>query len=80
MGEAGERLRARPKAEKKTLYLASSSDGREGTQRFADVLKRDAPPGLRWHYENMPDEKHSTVYHPAALKAFRAVFKPPPGK
>ncbi|HKP13328.1 MAG TPA: alpha/beta hydrolase-fold protein [Blastocatellia bacterium] len=76
---AGARLRALPKAEK-ALYLASSSEGTEGTQRFADILARDAPPGLRWHYEKMPDEKHSTIYHPAALKAFRAVFKPAAGK
>ncbi|HEX8189618.1 MAG TPA: alpha/beta hydrolase-fold protein [Pyrinomonadaceae bacterium] len=75
LGDAGGRLRARPAAGK-TLYLASSSDGAEGTQRFADILGRDAPAGLRWHYEKMPDEKHSTIYHPAALKAFRAVFKP----
>jgi predicted alpha/beta superfamily hydrolase len=71
---AGERLRARPRLEK-TLYLASSSDDTEGTQRFAEILGKNAPPGLRWHYEKMPDEKHSTIYHPAALKAFRAVFK-----
>lgn len=79
LGGAGERLRARPKAEK-TLYLASSSDDTEVTQRFADILGRNAPPGLRWHYEKMPDEKHSTIYHPAALKAFRAVFKPSAGR
>jgi hypothetical protein len=24
----------------------------------------------------MPEEKHATVYHPAALKAFRALFAP----
>jgi predicted alpha/beta superfamily hydrolase len=75
LDDAGERLRARPKMEK-TLYLASSSDDTEATQRFADILGKDAPTGLRWHYEKMPDEKHSTIYHPAALKAFRAVFKP----
>lgn len=75
LGDAVGLLRARPKTEK-TLYLASSSDDTEVTQRFADILGNDAPPGLRWHYEKMPDEKHSTIYHPAALKAFRAVFKP----
>jgi hypothetical protein len=37
-------------------------------------------PGVRWHYEKMPDEKHSTIYHPAALKAFRAVFPPAAGR
>jgi len=79
LGEAGVRLRARAKTGK-TLYLASSGDDTEATQRFADILGKDAPAGLRWHYEKMPDEKHSTVYHPAALKAFRAVFKPSAGK
>jgi len=24
----------------------------------------------------MPEEHHSTIYHPAALRAFRAVFAP----
>ncbi len=73
---AGERLRARPKLAK-TLYLASSNeDIAEVTQRFAEVLGVHAPAGVRWHYEKMPDEQHSTIYHPAALKAFRAVFKP----
>ena len=79
MGTAGALLRADPKAGK-TLYLASSGEDREATQRFADVLGAGAPACLRWHYETMSDEKHSTIYHPAALKAFRAVFKPAAGK
>lgn len=71
-----ERLKARPEL-KKTLYFASSSDDTAGiTQRFADILSKNAGAGIKWHYEKMPDEKHSTIYHPAALKAFRAVFKP----
>ena len=74
---AAERLRARPKLAK-TLYLASSDEKElaQNAQRFADVLAKHAPASLQWHYEKMPDEKHSTIYHPAALKAFRAVFKP----
>ncbi|HEX8145918.1 MAG TPA: alpha/beta hydrolase-fold protein [Pyrinomonadaceae bacterium] len=79
LGDAAARLRVRPKTGK-TLYLASSGEDTEGTQRLADILGKDTPPGLRWHYEKMPDEKHSTIYHPAALKAFRAVFKPAAGK
>jgi len=76
VSDAGERLRARPKLAK-TLYLASSTeDIAEATQRFTDVLGKNAPSGVRWYYERMPDEKHSTIYHPAALKAFRVVFKP----
>jgi hypothetical protein len=75
--EAGERLRARPQLQK-TLYLASSDEKgiTEPTQRLADILGKDAPAGVHWHYEKMPEEKHSTIYHPAALKAFRAVLKP----
>jgi predicted alpha/beta superfamily hydrolase len=78
---ASELLRARPKLEK-TLYMASSDEKGivDPTQRFADVLGKDAPSGVHWHYEKMPEEKHSTIYHPAALKAFRSVFKPPAGK
>ena len=81
INSAGERLRARPRLEK-TLYYASSDEKGivETAERLAEALGRNAPPGVRWHYERMPDEKHSTIYHPAALKAFRAVFKPTASK
>ena len=76
VNDSAERLRARLKLEK-TLYFASSGDGfTEITQKFANILTKNAPPNIHWHYEAMPDEKHSTIYHPAALKAFRSVFKP----
>jgi uncharacterized protein len=73
---AAERLRARPKLQK-TLYFASSDEKGiiEGTERLAAILGKDAPPGLHWHYEKMPEETHGTIYHPAALRAFRAVLK-----
>jgi hypothetical protein len=32
--------------------------------------------GPLWRFERFPQEKHATVYHPAALMAFRAVFSP----
>jgi predicted alpha/beta superfamily hydrolase len=81
LGDAPDRLRARPRLEK-TLYLANSSEKElaDVTQRFADVLGKDSPPGVSWRHAKMPDEKHSTVFHPAALKAFRAVFKPDPDR
>ncbi len=77
---AAEALRGRPGLSK-TLYLADSAEEMTpGTmQRFADVLSRSAPPGLRWHLEKMPEERHATIYHPAALRAFRAVFRPAAG-
>lgn len=80
VGGAAEDLRRLPKRPK-TLYLASSGEEMTpGTmRRFAEVLARSAPPELRWHHEPMPDELHSTIYHPAALRAFRAVLKPGTG-
>ncbi|HVG29748.1 MAG TPA: alpha/beta hydrolase-fold protein [Pyrinomonadaceae bacterium] len=77
VNDAAETVSKRPKLSK-TLYLANSDEEViAGTvQRFADVLAKNAPPGVRWHYEKMPEERHSTIYHPAALRAFRAVFKP----
>jgi uncharacterized protein len=80
VNDAAERLRSRPKLEK-TLYFASSDEKGlvETAQRFAAILAKNAPPGIHWHYEPMPEEKHSTIYHPAALKAFRAVLKPRAG-
>ena len=74
---AAERLRARPDLQK-TLWVASSDEKgiSDLTDRFAKILTKDAPKGLRWHYEPMPDEHHSTIYHPAAMKAFRALFAP----
>jgi predicted alpha/beta superfamily hydrolase len=79
--DAGEKLRRRPKWEK-VLYLASSDEKgiAEPTKLLADVLSESAPSGVRWHHEKMPEEKHGTIYHPAALKAFRAEFKPPAEK
>ncbi len=71
-----ERLRGQPKLTK-ALYFASSNEPGivRRAQRFAQILTANAPPGVRWHYEEMPSETHATIYHPAALKAFRSVFK-----
>jgi predicted alpha/beta superfamily hydrolase len=75
--EAAKHLRSRPDL-KTQLFLGSSGEERipGAFQRFADVLQKNAPPGLRWHAVTLPEEKHATVYHPMALKAFREVFKP----
>ncbi len=73
---AAESIRTRRAKTRKTLYVASSGeDTAEITQRLADALGKNASQNIVWHYEKMPEEKHSTIYHPAALKAFRAVFK-----
>ena len=60
-----------------SLWFASSGEQRgDWIGRFAAAVQANAPADLKWHYEPLPQEKHSTIYHPAALKAFRAVFKP----
>jgi uncharacterized protein len=71
-------LLAKGKTGKHSLYLASSSEAGIAVevQRLSEALEKQAPPGLQWHLEKMPEESHATIYHPAALKAFRAVFKP----
>ncbi|MBB5606192.1 MULTISPECIES: alpha/beta hydrolase [unclassified Janthinobacterium] len=63
---------------KHSLYLASSSEKGIAieVQRLEDILRKQAPASLQWHVEKMPDESHGTIYQPAALKAFRTVFRP----
>lgn len=64
----------------RTLFLASSGEPElaELTGRFADVLGKRGDPGVTLHYTPMPAETHATIYHPAALLAFRQLFKPRP--
>ena len=78
---AEKELQAKPDL-KKTLYFASSDEKGiiENTEKLAEILTKSAPVGLHWHYEKMPEEQHSTIYHPAALRAFRADLAPPEKK
>ncbi len=61
-----------------TLFLATSDQKGilEPVQQLAELLGKLAPATVHWIYEPMPAESHGTIYHPAALKAFRALFKP----
>lgn len=63
------------------LYLAATTEAPNGalSDRFARLLQQHAPTQLRWTHAPMPEERHQTIYHPAALKAFRALFAPPAG-
>ena len=60
------------------LFLASSADGDRGdaVKQLVAALASQPAGGLRWTHQRMPDETHATIYHPAALIAFRALFKP----
>jgi predicted alpha/beta superfamily hydrolase len=74
--EAGSWLQAavRPAV---TVYLATSIHGdTAATRRLVAIARMQKARMGTWQYENMPQETHATIYHPAALRAFRAVFKP----
>lgn len=62
-------------AVKKILYVAASADGLPDMDAALKASLEKAP-GLGFSFEAWPGESHATVYHPAALKAFRAVLKP----
>lgn len=74
---AGDRRRARPGA-RRTLFLASSAEPQLAalTRRLATVLQEQASPALTVHHLPLPEETHATIYHPAALRAFRTLFAP----
>jgi len=67
-----------PSFNNKALYIATSAegdmvvDGADANAAFASA------PGLRYRYRAWPSETHATVYHPAALTAFRQMLQPAP--
>ena len=60
------------------LFLAHGSEPSisDVAGRLPEALKTSAPSGLRWHYLTLPEETHASVFHPAALQAFRTLFAP----
>jgi hypothetical protein len=62
----------------KVLYLTSSSEKELAnlTSRLSSLLETAAPRAMTLEYVAMQQESHGTIYHPAALAAFRRVFKP----
>jgi len=62
----------------RTIYLATSSEGDVDAtvSKFAAILLADRSPQLTWSYVKYPSERHATIFHPAALVAFRALFAP----
>lgn len=64
----------------RTLILTIGDEGGE-MQAAMDVLVgnlRDfAMPGVTWTYEPRPNESHATIYHGAALDAFRRLYALP---
>ncbi len=72
---------SRPEAEhtrKTSLFLASSGEPELASlaARLADALASHPTAGLSVHHAPLPGETHATVYHPAALLAFRTILAP----
>jgi predicted alpha/beta superfamily hydrolase len=64
----------------RTLILTMGDEGGE-MQAAMDVLvanlRDHAMPGLAWSYRPRPEESHATIYHGAAMEAFRQLFPAP---
>jgi len=79
--QAGAHLRDHSN-EPRTLILTIGDEGGE-MQAAMDVLVANlsdhAIPALDWSYTPRPDESHATIYHSAALDAFRRLFPSPAG-
>lgn len=65
----------------RTLILTIADEGGE-MQAAMDVLvgnlRQYAMPGVTWDYQPRPTESHATIYHGAALDAFRRLYAVPP--
>ena len=73
--QAPERLRTW-RGNSVTLFLVSGapSEITESTEKLASLLRTHASASVQWHYQPMPQETHGTIFHPALLGAFRALF------
>jgi predicted alpha/beta superfamily hydrolase len=65
----------------RTLILTMGNEGAEAQALMETLtanLREHASPGLTWTFQPRPDETHATIYHGAALDAFRRLYAVPP--
>lgn len=65
----------------RTLILTMGNEGAEAQalmETLTASLQEHARPGLTWTFQPRPDETHATIYHGAALDAFRRLYAVPP--
>ena len=81
-GKAASELLSRHDDAERRLYLTMADEGgtmQAGLDRLLGALREDAPDGLDWTYvDRSTTESHATIFHPAALDAFRTLFALPP--
>ncbi len=64
----------------RTLILTIANEGggmQTGMDDLVANLRAYAMPGLTWDYQPRPTETHATIYHGAALDAFRRLYAAP---
>lgn len=69
-----------PALGQRKLYLTIGDEGttmQAGVDKVVAALGAAKPAGLTYVHDPMHQEHHSTVYHPAALRAFRTVWPGP---
>jgi len=80
-GRDAARYLARLPAGARRLYLTLADEGyrhEDGVEKLVAALKRGAPADLQWLYVPQGDsETHASIYHGAALDAFRALYGTP---
>ena len=59
----------------KSLFMSTSGDGglQTAVATLASTIEKS---GVRVQHDHLEAETHATIYHPAALRAFRLLFKP----
>jgi predicted alpha/beta superfamily hydrolase len=63
----------------RTLYIAASDDApADALGDLRTALEINAPAGVAWTFEPMPNEHHGTVFPTAALHGIRRMFAAPP--
>lgn len=65
----------------RTLILTMGNEGAEAQALMETLtanLREHASSGLTWTFQPRPDETHATIYHGAALDAFRRLYAVPP--
>jgi predicted alpha/beta superfamily hydrolase len=63
---------------RKRLTIALSSDGMPSPDAAAATAAFKRVPQLEFQEQDWPGETHATIYHPAALAAFRRLLAPAP--
>ncbi len=72
----------RPALAGRSLFIGTSSQAELGDagRRFCAALAAPPIPRFQLRCESFPEETHATLFHPAALAAFRQLFAPPPAR